>query len=121
MRSAAAPGAFKPALYYRQMIVETTNVGLKSLFGKLTGSSGQTDSGGNETEYKGYLIRPAPMQQGGQYLTAGVIKKTFADGVKEQRFVRADTHASRDDACAHAISKAQRIIDEQGDKLFRDA
>ncbi len=71
-------------------------------------------------DYKGYKIRPISYLQGSQWLTAGVITKQFADGVKEHRFIRADTHGTKDDADAFSIAKARQIVDEQGDKLFRD-
>ena len=59
-------------------------------------------------------------------MTAGTISKTFAAGmadevadeVKEHHFIRADTHASKDDADACAILKGKRIVNEQGDKMF---
>jgi hypothetical protein len=38
--------------------------------------------------------------------------------VKEHRFIRADTHQSKEDAVAFAISKAKQIIDLQGDRIF---
>jgi hypothetical protein len=69
-------------------------------------------------EYKGYRIRPAPYATNGQYQTAGVIQKDTPEGVKEHRFVRADTHQNRDDAVDFAISKAKQIIDMQGDRMF---
>jgi len=69
-------------------------------------------------EYKGYRIRPAPYRTNGQYQTAGTIEKDAPEGVKEHRFIRADTHPSRDDAIAFAISKAKQIIDLQGDRIF---
>ena len=71
-------------------------------------------------EYKGYTIRPLPRQQGSQWLTAGVITKQFADGVKEHEFIRADTHSTKDDADANSLGKAKQIIDELGDKLFQN-
>ena len=71
-------------------------------------------------EYHGYRITPAPQRQGSGWNTAGVITKTFDDGVKEHRFIRVDTHASKDDAIAFSVTKAQQIIDEQGDRIFRD-
>ena len=70
-------------------------------------------------EYKGYRITPAPERQASGWNTAGLIAKTFEDGVKEHRFIRVDTHSSKDDAIAFSITKAQQIIDEQGDRLFR--
>ncbi len=70
-------------------------------------------------EYKGYRIRPAPYKTSGQYQTAGVIAKDFAEGVKEHRFIRAEAHPSADDAIAFAITKAKQIIDQQGDRIFK--
>ena len=71
-------------------------------------------------DYKSYTIRPTPRREGSQWLTAGVITKQFPEGVKEHRFIRVDTHGTKDDADAFSIGKAKQIIDEQGDKLFRD-
>lgn len=96
-------------------------MGLKSFFNNLFDTrTPAADSAGPVTDYQGYTIRPTPKAQGGVFLTAGVISKTFPEGVREQSFIRADTHVSHADACAHAIQKAQRIIDEQGDALFSD-
>jgi hypothetical protein len=70
------------------------------------------------TEYKGYRIRPTPFKTSALYQTAGTIEKDSPDGVKTHRFIRADTHHSREDAVAFAISKAKQIIDLQGDRMF---
>ena len=40
------------------------------------------------------------------------------DGVKEHRFIRAETYSNRDDAITFTISKAKQIIDQQGDRIF---
>ena len=90
---------------------------LRGLFGG-SGAAGLA-AAGEPVEYRGYRITPAPERQASGWNTAGVIAKTFDDGVKEQRFIRVDTHSSRDDAIAFSITKAQQIIDEQGDRLFR--
>lgn len=71
------------------------------------------------TEYNGYRITPAPERQGSGWNTAGVIAKDFPDGIKEHKFIRVDTHPNKDDAVAFSITKAQQIIDEQGDRIFR--
>lgn len=68
--------------------------------------------------YKGFTIHPAPRKQGGQWLTAGVIRKDFGGETKEHAFIRADTCASKDDAASMAVDKAKRIIDERGDRMF---
>ena len=71
-------------------------------------------------EYKGYRILPAPFRNNAVYQTAGTIEKDMPEGVKQHRFVRADTHHSREDAIAFAISKAKQIIDLQGDRIFKE-
>ena len=42
----------------------------------------------------------------------------FPDGTKEHRFVRAETHPSRDDAAQFSVSKGKQIIDQRGDGIF---
>jgi hypothetical protein len=94
---------------------------LRAIWDGLTTSSGVGASGGPPAatvEYKGYRIKPAPYQNNGVYQTAGMIEKDGPDGVREHRFVRADTHPNRDDAIEFAISKAKQIIDLQGDRIF---
>ena len=78
-----------------------------AMFSKLKAAWSQL-GGGSSTPY------PA----NGVYQTAGIIEKDAADGVKEHRFIRADTHQSKEDAVAFAISKAKQIIDLQGDRCF---
>jgi hypothetical protein len=93
----------------------------KSLWTLLSGGDGKHKGKAplaDAFEYKGFRIRPAPYPAKGQFQTAGVIEKDFATGPKEYRFVRAETHASRDDALAFAIAKGKQIIDEQGDRIF---
>jgi len=52
--------------------------------------------------------------------TAGIIEKDIDGETKQYRFVRAETHASRSDAENFALTKGRQIIDEQGERLFRD-
>ena len=73
---------------------------------------------GEPVAYKDYTITPTPLPQGGQFLTAGTIAKDYPDGRKEHRFIRADTHSSAEDASRLMVQKAQRLIDELGDRLF---
>jgi hypothetical protein len=94
-------------------------MGLMNALRGLFSSSGGTTAAAEAVDYKEYRITPAPERQPSGWNTAGVIAKTFEDGVKEHRFVRVDTHSSKDDAIAFSITKAQQIIDEQGDRLFR--
>ena len=90
--------------------------------GRLLGGGGEEGGAAVKAsaavEYRGYQITPQPIRQGGQFLTAGTISKEFPEGRKEHRFVRADTHSSEEDARNLMVQKAQRLIDEVGDRLF---
>jgi hypothetical protein len=79
----------------------------------------QHESSAPEVEYKGYRIRPAPYLNNNHYQTAGTIEKDTADGLKSHAFIRADTYDSRDEAIAFTITKAQQLIDQQGDRMFK--
>jgi hypothetical protein len=95
---------------------------LKGLWTRLTGAgepSQKSEPAAEAVEYKGFRIRPAPYPAKGQFQTAGVIEKDFDMGTKEHRFVRAETHPSKDDAASFALAKGKQIIDEQGDSIFR--
>ena len=85
-------------------------------------SSKAPDAAKDEAEepvaYKGYLIRPAPQREGSQWLTAGVITKTFGETAKEHQFIRGDIYADRKSAVEFSISKGQQIIDLEGDRIF---
>ena len=94
---------------------------LKAAWSRLAGGEAG-DSGGPAipaVEYNGYRIKPAPYLNGSHYQTAGSIEKDTPEGVKEHRFIRADTYPSRDDAIAFTISKAKQIVDQQGDAIFK--
>jgi hypothetical protein len=93
---------------------------LKAAWSRLTGGSGAAKDGPPipAVDYKGYRIRPAPYLSNRQYQTAGSIERDTPEGLKEHKFIRADTYASRDDAITFTILKAQQIIDQQGDRIF---
>ncbi|MGI9488745.1 MAG: HlyU family transcriptional regulator [Geminicoccaceae bacterium] len=90
---------------------------LKSLFGGEGG--GQSAQASDPVEYDGFQIQPAPERRDGGWNTAGVISKMVDGEPKEHRFIRVDTHSNLDDAVSFSVTKAQQIIDEQGDDLFR--
>jgi len=92
---------------------------LKSLFGgKSSPAESDKETLGEPLEYNGFVLRAAPFKSEGQYLTAGIITKDVAGVRKEHRFIRADRHASLDDALGFSISKAKKIVDEQGERMF---
>jgi hypothetical protein len=89
----------------------------KSLFGG--GSPSESEGKASAPlEYNGFTIRAAPYKSEGQYQTAGVITKDVGGVTKEHKFIRADRHASLDDAVEFSLSKAKQIVDQQGERMF---
>jgi len=93
---------------------------LKTLFGFGARSSaeGEAQPAGEPVEYNGFTIRAAPYLSEGQYQTAGIIEKEIGGLRKEHRFIRADRHASLDDAVAFTLQKARQIVDQVGERMF---
>ncbi len=89
---------------------------LRGLFGG--GSAPAEPEAGPPEDYKGFTIRAAPGQRGGQWTTEALITKTIDDVTKEHRLIRADLFAERDDAIVASMAKARRMIDEQGERIF---
>jgi hypothetical protein len=94
---------------------------LKSLFGG--GRSAARDGGSDEilgdpVDYNGFTIRAAPFKSDGQYQTAGIIAKEVGGERKEHRFIRADRHTSLEAATEFSLSKARKIVDELGERMF---
>ena len=88
-------------------------------FGSREGPSAATPTA-DPVEYKGFTIRPAPYKaEGGQFQVAGVIEKTIDGTRHEHRFIRADRHATLEDASEIAIAKGRLIVDEQGERMFK--
>lgn len=90
---------------------------LKSLFGKRS-SGDAAEKLGEPVEYRGFILRAAPFESGGQYQTAGLIEKEIAGVRKQHRFIRADRLASFDDAAEFSLTKARQIVDQLGDRMF---
>jgi hypothetical protein len=88
----------------------------KSLFGG--GATQSAEKASEPVEYNGFTIRAAPYKAEGQYQTAGTITKDVGGVIKEHKFVRADRHASYDDAVEFSLSKARQIVDQSGERMF---
>jgi hypothetical protein len=91
---------------------------LKAAWARLAGGPAANEAEAPAVEYNGFRIRPNPYRTGGQYQTAGTIEKDGPDGVRQHRFVRADTHPSREVAVEFTVMKARQIIDLQGERMF---
>ncbi|MDX1655285.1 MAG: HlyU family transcriptional regulator [Candidatus Competibacteraceae bacterium] len=93
-------------------------MGLGELFKGLFGGTREAEPAEPVT-YRDFQIIPHPKAEGGRYFIAGTIRKETGQGLQEHHFIRADQFTDRDLALEQTVLKAQRIIDEQGDGLFR--
>ncbi|MBY0362253.1 MAG: hypothetical protein K2X45_10135 [Phreatobacter sp.] len=93
---------------------------LKSLFGwgKADATEAEAAASTPAVEHKGFAITAAPFRNEGQFQTAGTITKMVDGALKEHKFIRADRHASLDDAVTFSIAKGRQIVDERGERLF---
>jgi hypothetical protein len=73
---------------------------------------------GEPVGYQGFTITPEPYRHQGQWQLAARITKEIAGETREHRLVRADLLSDPEEARRHAVTKAQRLIDERGDGLF---
>jgi len=94
-------------------------MGLGKIFKNLLlGSSAATDEPTEPVVYKGLTIEPEPIAEDGKFRTAGFISGELNGEPKRVKFIRADINSDRQTSVDHSISKAQQIIDEQGQKLL---
>ena len=71
-------------------------------------------------DYKGFSVVPTPRKGPGGWTTEGIISKEVGENTRSERFIRADTLMSEDEAVEYSVAKARKIIDEQGDRLFKE-
>ncbi|WP_027350815.1 HlyU family transcriptional regulator [Halotalea alkalilenta] len=97
---------------------------LKKLFSSLLGGGRedareQAPEVAEALEYKGYEILAAPVPTGGQYRVSGVIRRAGeAAEPQEHRFERSDTVPDREGCVVLTRQKAQRFIDDVGERMF---
>ena len=92
---------------------------LKSLFGRKSEAESGEAKPTKTIEYEGYTIYAMPYRAEGQYQTAGLIEKEIAGERKEHKFVRAERHASIDEATEFSLVKGRQIVDQVGERMFR--
>ncbi len=73
---------------------------------------------GATVSYNGFEIIPEPYRAQGQWQLAARIRKEIDGELREHHLVRADLLTDAQQAGEHAVMKAKRVIDEQGDGLF---
>ena len=62
-------------------------------------------------DHRGFAIQATPFEERGRWQVCGVIAQTIDGVAREERFIRADAAASRDDAVELTLFKARQIID----------
>ena len=92
---------------------------LKNVLGGGAGS--REPEPADPVEHEGFTIVATPRKAGGGWSTEGHIRKLVDGEAKEVHFIRADTSTSRDAAITLSVGKARKIIDEQGERVFRAA
>lgn len=93
------------------------------LFGGGSGGGeggGSTDAGPGE-DYKGFMITPVTMAAGSEFQLAGRIEKDIDGTVQRHDFVRADRFSSKTEAASMALAKGRQIVDEQGERMFKQS
>ena len=88
----------------------------KSLLGGSAGDGQPKPSG--PIDYNGFSIEAAPINEDGKYRTAGFISGETDGETRRIGFIRADQNADLESAVKHSITKAQQIVDEQGNSLL---
>lgn len=89
----------------------------KTLFGGGSQAPAQPKVG-ETIEYNGFSITAAPFEQGGKWLTAGTIAKVTGGETRTHQFVRADSHATFDQAASFSLDKGRQIVDLMGERMF---
>ncbi len=86
----------------------------------LGGNKAEEAAKHDAVEYKGFRIVPTPRKAQGGWTTEGTISKPAGDDTRSEHFIRADMLMSEEDAVDYSVNKAKKIIDEQGERLFKD-
>lgn len=92
---------------------------LRGLGGRGAEESG-TPAKHEAIEYKGFSIVATPRKAQGGWTTEGVISMTSGESTRSERFIRADVLMSEEEAVDYSVMKAKKIIDEQGERLFKE-
>lgn len=91
---------------------------LKSLFGLGKPADRTEPEAAATIEHKGFVIAAAPFRNEGQFQTAGTVTKEVDGQMREHRFIRADRHATFEDAVQFSLAKGRQLVDEQGERIF---
>ena len=88
-----------------------------SILSKLFGGGSQPKV--EPVDHEGFLIYPEPQKVGAQFRICARIEKEIDGELKSHTMIRVDTLQTKEDAEAASIGKAQQMIKEQGNRMFR--
>lgn len=87
-----------------------------SLLSRLFGGSSAKEV--EPETYNDYRIFVEPMNEGGSYRIGARIEKDIDGETKTHMMIRADSYNALETANEASLSKAQMLIDQQGDRIF---
>jgi hypothetical protein len=70
-------------------------------------------------EHEGFRITLTPIKEGDTYRVCALIEKEVDGTTRQHQLVRADTVQGLEAAQAASLRKAKQVIDEQGERIFR--
>lgn len=85
---------------------------------RLFGTKPSVEQQVEPVEYKGFLIYPEALVEGGQYRIAGRITKEIDGELKTHRFIRSDLLPSKGDADEFMLKKSKLFIDQMSGRIF---
>lgn len=95
---------------------------LKKLFGGGAKTNAANSNGQkviDKTVYEGFEIKTLEMKADGQYRVCAEIAKEIGEETKTHTLIRADICGTPEEASNLAMHKAQQMIKEQGERIFR--
>ncbi len=91
-----------------------------SILSKLFGSSKSAAPVEAEAEtYKDFTIEPRPDKDGSGYRIGALVSKVIDGDIKTHHLIRADVIGDLEEAKKASVAKAQVMIDQVGDGIFR--
>ncbi|MXZ80283.1 MAG: hypothetical protein F4Z15_02715 [Gammaproteobacteria bacterium] len=70
--------------------------------------------------YKGFRIQPCPSNRSHGWTTEAIVTMEKDGTTQTHKFIRADISFNRDDAVQLSLTKARAMIDQMGERIFRD-
>ncbi|SCZ64359.1 hypothetical protein SAMN04488118_105229 [Epibacterium ulvae] len=90
-----------------------------SLFSKLFGGGAKAKSEPTAETYEGFQIFVEPQKSGQGYCVGARVEKEINGELKSHMMIRADNFQAKETADEVSLLKAKKLIDEQGDSIFR--